>query len=991
MPNLTLIVGGPGSGKTSEIVSRLAARYEADPFAETVVLVPTVRHGDQIRRRLVARCGAALRLRVEIIPQFSHQLAMGARAPSRMLAGELLARTARREVERGPAAYFRPIAGTVGFSDLLNAAVDDLLAEAVDPRAFSESAAWTGSPRLTALGAIYAAYHAELERRDWRHPAQIALAAADALRDGAAAPPVVMLDGFHLFRGSELALLQALADRSEVVITLDPDSGDRARHDFQRLVRTFPDAETIDLSAPPPPREGEQFSLFPTSETPSRVTVIAGEAADREAQMRAIARQIKQRLTDEPSLRPSDCAVAFRQASPYLSLARQVFAEYDLPLDPAVGERLSDRPLGIWLRRLLRLAQDGWRLRDLTVVLSGGFVDLDRWGLSRGLVALFARRGRESLLWAGRDRLGDIVEALRSDADSDTSSERLRETFHRTADGMAAVLEELAGLLEPPSSYAFDHARRLDEALFGSRPLVSPASRELPGVGVEIDALRGYLKDLASAHEALGGGPESLESFVSRLEHRLADPAVMLREAGGVLLAPMHTLHGLRFDFIAVGGLVEGEFPAPQTSAGLLDDGAREALNGAGATLPPEPRLAEDELWKSVSTRADRALGLWRARLDERGRLAAASYYFHSISHDATVEERETPPERTASLRELTIACSRQWPDAGRLRPRRSKAWPVVRAAAAVEQRRRSFGHAREYEGRLSAGLVPWLTGPGATWSASRLESYRTCAFQFFGQYALRLRELEEEMDSADAATRGSVIHEVLQDSLAPLIEEGRPLTPDTLPDAVRRLREGGPRIWNEAPMKRSFGRAALWRLDAEAVFEQLELLLQREAEIGAEKGVTRIIGAEEKIEASLPLDPPLRVTATVDRLDAGDDFVVIVDYKSGREIPRSHVMDARRVQLQLYAYLARESAKAGRAVARYAWVTPTTREWDLDTERAEDAAVVEEVVAVAESVRASVEEGDFRVYPQVRPCPTYCTFKHVCRVNEFSRGKSWS
>ena len=132
-------------------------------------------------------------------------------------------------------------------------------------------------------------------------------------------------------------------------------------------------------------------------------------------------------------------------------------------------------------------------------------------------------------------------------------------------------------------------------------------------------------------------------------------------------------------------------------------------------------------------------------------------------------------------------------------------------------------------------------------------------------------------------------------------------------------------------------------------------------------------------------------MTATVDRLDAGDDFVVIVDYKSGREIPRSHVMDARRVQLQLYAYLARESAKAGRAVARYAWVTPTTREWDLDTERAEDADVVEEVLAVAESVRASVEEGDFRVYPQVRPCPTYCTFKHVCRVNEFSRGKSWS
>ena len=319
----------------------------------------------------------------------------------------------------------------------------------------------------------------------------------------------------------------------------------------------------------------------------------------------------------------------------------------------------------------------------------------------------------------------------------------------------------------------------------------------------------------------------------------------------------MHTLHGLRFEFIAVGGLIEGEFPAPQTSAGLLDDGAREALNRAGLALPPEPRLAEDELWKSVSTRADRALGLWRARLDERGRLAAASYYFPL---DQSRRDGRGAGDSAGAYRLAARADHRvQQAVAGR---------GTVEAASVEGMARRPCRRRRRaapallwsrerVRGRLSAGLVPWLTGPGATWSASRLESYRTCAFQFFGQYALRLRELEEEMDSADAATRGSVIHEVLQDSLAPLIEEGRPLTPDTLPDAVRRLREGGPRIWNEAPMKRSFGRAALWRLDAEAVFEQLELLLQREAEIGAEKGVTRIIGAEEKIEASLPLDPP--------------------------------------------------------------------------------------------------------------------------------------
>ena len=975
MPGLTLIVGGAGSGKTDEVVSRLAARYEADPFSETVVLVPTVRHGDQFRRRLVGRCGVALRLRVETIDRLSRELAPDAGPLSRTLARELLTRTARREIERGPAAYFEPIAGTTGFADLLGASVDDLLSEATDPVALSEAAAKSGPSGLIALGAIFAAYVSELGRRAWLHPAQIALAAAGAVRAGRPTPPVVMLDGFQVFRGSELVLLEALAGTSEVVATLDPDAGARARYDYDQLRRRFPNAEVVRLSDARAARHPD---------------VTAGDAADREGQMRAIARQIKQRLTDEPSLRPSDCAVAFRQASPYLGLARQVFEEYDLPLDPAAGERLAARPLGVWLRRALHLARDGWHLRDVDAVLSSGFVDLRRWELSQGHVARFARRGREKHLWAGWDALQRIVETLRTDARAPATPDWVRGPLRQTADGMTAALDELRGLLERPPSPVSEHARRLDEALFGERAVVGAGSRS-PGVDVEIEALRGYLRELASTHESLGGEPESFEAFVARLERQLDAPAVLLREAGGVLLAPMHTLHGLRFDFVAVGGLIEGEFPAPQRSTALLDRDARDSLNGAGLDLPPEARLAEDELWDSVRTRADRALGLWRTRLDERDRPAAASYYFDLSSPDRIVEDRSTPPERAASRRELAIACSRQWPSGGRLRPLEAGAWPVVRSAVAVEQLRRSFGHAGVYEGLIAAGMATRLTDEEAVWSASRLESYRTCAFQFFAHYALHLREVDEEADGADAATRGTVIHDILQDALAPLAARGLPLTTDTLDEAIANLRANGLTIWNRAPEVMGFGRAALWRLDAEDTFQRLEMLLEREAETSARDGVTRIIGAEMPIMAALPLDPPMRVTATVDRLDAAEDTVVIVDYKSGREIPRAHVMDGRRVQLQLYGYLAREETNAERVIARYAWTNPGISQWALDSSDPEEAEVLEGVVAIAEEVRGSVESGDFRVNPQVTPCPTYCSFKHVCRVNELTRWKRWS
>ena len=51
-----------------------------------------------------------------------------------------------------------------------------------------------------------------------------------------------MLDGFHLFRGTEMALLESLADKAEVVITLDPSAGTRAEHDYERLRSRFPNA-----------------------------------------------------------------------------------------------------------------------------------------------------------------------------------------------------------------------------------------------------------------------------------------------------------------------------------------------------------------------------------------------------------------------------------------------------------------------------------------------------------------------------------------------------------------------------------------------------------------------------------------------------------------------------------------------------------------------------------------------------------------------------
>ena len=961
MAQVTFIVGGPGSGKTEEVVSRLARGYKDGRLWNVLLLAPTVRHGDQLRRRLVAKCSVAMGLGVESLSQFSRRLAASRagkpRVAARSVADELLIRVIRREVESGGASYFRPIMRTRGLGRLVRAAVLNLVSEDVDAAGFQVSARSSGLQALEALAAIYSAYVEELNRRGWIHPAAEPLEAAQAVMEGARLPRLVVVDGFQLFRGAELALLQAVGKRMPLLVSMDPEAGDRAGHDFQRLRHMFPQAEVLrvgDSKSAPSPR------------------VLGGESGDQEAQLRDIARLIKQRLKKEPELRPSDFVIAFRQVVPHLALARQVFAEYELPLDPVAGEPLRDQPLGAWLRRLLHLGRDGWRLADATSVLDSGFMNLGWWKLTKEDVHTFARKAGAMNSWRGYPALLRSVEALED---------------KRVQEGMRSALDELRTLLEHPAGSLGDWALRWNAALFDEEPLIDPECVKRRDVAVGVDNIRGHLDELVRLQHALGGGEATFESFANWLEARMEGPTLLMREVGGVVLAPIRSLSGLRFDSVFVGGLVEGEFPAPRVTTALLNDNALEALANSGLELPPEPGLSEDELWSSAVSRADSTLYLWKTRIDSRGRPASGSYYY-DLLRPRLLQPAQASPQTAASHRELAIACSAEWRSGGRLRPEADEAWPVVRESVRVEQLRRSFLHAGKYEGLVAAGLVPQLTGPDAVWSASRMESYRTCAFQFFGRYGLGLLEIEEELGTADAAIRGSVLHEVLERVLDPLGKQGLALNPDTLDGVLETLRQEGPKIWNNAPFEWGFSSVQTWAFEWEDTLKKLERMLTKEADLNKKLGVDRVLGVEEYMEGELPLDPPMKIRAAIDRLDVGSDKLVVVDYKTGREIKKKRVVEADNLQLQLYAHLAISDTGIKQVVTRYAWLNPRIKDWWLDSSNESDNDVIRNVVPVAEKVRQSVEGGDFRVNPHQQPCPTYCAFRHACRVNEFSRWK---
>ncbi len=969
-----MLYGPAGSGKTGRLVAHAASRYRDDRFASTLVLVPTARHGDQFRRRLVAGGGAALALDVSTLAQYAARHGGGQALP-REVAAELLRRVSRESIAAGDAARFAPIAGTPGLAAQIGGAVADLVAADVSPPALARAAAAAGSADLAALAALYSAYRAALEERGWRDPGELPSLAAETVAGAPALPGLVLVDSFEFLGPREQALVAVLAGRTRVEVAIDRDASERARYTASRLESLHGAASVEEL---PPRAEAGAVS--------------AHRAFDHEAQLRGIARAIKRRLGEEETLRPSDVAVTFRRASPHLALARRVFAEYNLPLDPAAGERLAARPFGTWVLSLLRLPAHDWRLTRLAELLRSAFLERRRWGIEGDSVEHLLRTGRRQQLLVGLEQLERLPQALEAGAARADARGQVRYAARlRTAGaGLARTVEALRALLDAPDRPAGAWAAALDAALLGPGGLVRPTVLGYESLEVETAALRSDLDAMRAIDERLGGEPLTLEAFTSELERRMQRPAVLLREAGGVLFAPMHTLHGLRFRHLCVGGLAEGEFPAPRRAVRLLGREGRERLREAGLELPPEPRSTEDELWRSAATRADALTSIWRPRFDDSGRPLPASWYF--LEREAVDEPASVGPHEAASGRELAVALSSGWQRGERRRPAGLAAWQVVRAAAPIEQRRRSFEGAGRHEGSLPGTAPERLVAPQVRWSATRVESYRTCAFQFFAGYGLDLHEIGEELTEADAATRGTVIHEILEDVLRPLAEGGRPLVPETEEEALQRLRRRGRELWREAPARHHFGRAALWRLGWENAADGLERLIRREARRNQALGTARIAGLEEPIAIALPgIDPELLLRGNIDRVDAGPGFAQIVDYKSGRAISRRAVERGERLQLQLYALAAREQLGAGRLIARYAYLDPRAEEWELDSAKPDDERLIEAAAAHAAAVRAQVSAGDFRVNPQVTPCPSYCDFRHICRVNQFSRWKRWS
>lgn len=960
---LSLVVGPAHAGKVALLLERFLGALERDPW----LIVPNRSDVDRIERELVACRGALLAGTVATFDTLFESIARGGGGgEGRRLIGEAeRALVVRRVVARAELGRLGGSARFAGFADALAATLTELESSLVDPADLDPD-----------LAALARAYRAELDRLGAWDRGMLRSRALERLTGELAAwgGAPVLAHGFEDLTGAEWRLLEALAARGEVHVSLPYEPG---RPAFASLARTAADLARLagDDIVELPPRSHAflppalahvERHLFsddaPTAPIDSSIRFLEG--AGRRATLELVAEEILGLVADGAV--PEEIAVVCPSLDRIRGALETAFGALGVPYAIEGRTRLGSTPFGQALLVLLRFAWVGGGRRELY-----GYLRSPYSGLPRADVDWLEGRLR-----------GRAV----------TSAERTIDETVKLRNGRPLPPLDLLGRGDPPLVTARALADHMLRNAYGlGAPPITPAAR----------------RDLR-AHDAVArtvGELERLDADGARVERE--DVLAALERAtvrgdgagepGRVAVLDLERARTRRFEAVFVVGLEQGSLPRRAAPSPFLDDDARRALDEQGARLERPDHASRDRyLFATACNRPTRRLILVREAASDEGTAREPSPFWEAVQSLFEADDVRRHTTRRP-LSRLTWTFEDAPTERERLRSLADLAAVDARAAEALALANgwgRKLARARRAFSRPTGIRHPRalaLLRSRDTFRVTDLERMAGCSSAWFVERYLRPGDIDQEID---ARMRGSIAHVALQrfyTQLPSALPGAERVTPGNVEEAVALMRscvesaiDSGLRIDVGDLQRREL---------TQSLHRDLEQLVRDEATAQSSFVPRRLEVSFQGYE----LAPGVAVSGKIDRVDVDPLSArgIVVDYKSGAAPTASQIHDEARLQIPLYMLVLRDQlglepmggvympvggGRRPRGMLRAAsdqvpgfaagdYLDPDA--FDAEVEHARATAV-----ALAERIRA----GDVRHDPRGGECPAWCDLWRMCR-----------
>ena len=492
----------------------------------------------------------------------------------------------------------------------------------------------------------------------------------------------------------------------------------------------------------------------------------------------------------------------------------------------------------------------------------------------------------------------------------------------------------------------------------------------------------------------------------------------------GVLVAPLASAAGHDLDAVFILGMAEGTCPGFRRDDALLPDTDRQRQRTPGELLTQDERLHAQHrsLLAALAAAPPERRTLLFPRGDLRGRRdrlpsrwllnsasALAGHRIHSsdvarqvdgVIHVVHSYEHGVSTAAThGSIVERDVALLRAAPD-----PAAHPLAAAILGRGLLARQARLSPEFTEWDGNL-AGAEVVSPFQGKPFSASRLEAWAKCPFQYFLGSVLGLgeRDTPERVVEISAAERGTLVHRVLEDFIAEVLvrPEGKPAPDQAWTDDDRtRLHELAGEAFADVEARGLTGRPLTWRRTKDAVRSDLDLFLvkddaHRMAQAVRPKRAEMAFGMNgaPNVAITLPSGRTLHFRGKADRVDEGDDgSLVVLDYKTGKgdgykDLAKDPVKAGQVLQLGIYAEAARAVVVGGEPVpvASFYWMVSDKGgfaqygyQWDGEPR----ARFLEAVDTIAEGIERGIFPalpGDYNPFWSSYENCSWCAFDRIC------------
>ncbi len=933
MQVLILPYGKAGWSEKTRIMEDMLSPRPGQPliFSDILVLVPSSRMKRSYGRlflEIVERVHASAALvppEVVTLYQFVQRLSTHLGGPSLMDENSrlVLLEGIVKELITGQSAFgSTPDIIAPSLSAAVAAMIEQLASAGITPerlRATVADSDFRDKAQVKMLIDAYDRYEQSLAARNLADPAGLLSVLADRFDPGWLAPySRIIIDGIHDAGGLQSRLLKKITAPANCTFLVEAPSAESIRSSHAdhplRLIRDFlaamgfrsfgastatADRDDLFLSetlfsdktfeeaarkAPPPASFAKRISLLSAVNTREEVSLIASN--------------VKQSLRGGTV--PESILVAFPALDEYGPLVEEIFIDYGIPYNRAIGRQLSTSPVTTAVIALLRACQEDFSGPSLLRIFSSPYLKfaghpaiapaLDRFMRDRRITG-----GREKLLAALRRSAPPAGTRYPSRLPPHQKETGAKPDTGETLDLLAEPLADLFTSLEP---FSVEETAPLSRWMERLARLVAWS-----GIGSRVGIIRGPLNTNLQAYKKLNETlaslsragklfPEYRYSFSewffllkkTLMHTRFQVPA---EDEGGVQILGLGETNVHAWSEIYLGGLVDGKFPQRLPQNIFLPEATLEALGvqpleraRANAAhhfyrlLLSAPRVTllhpENEGDRPV---VPSAFLVELTPLRKAGLINSGTYSgtdkTGGIQFSLKIEESRSIPELAKAVVNAANFSERrgrpfsaEWlSDLAAMMPERSSELSSIKAAA---------------ERRPPPSRPAAIPQNKRTFSVTELDAYLNCPYDYYVTTVLGIEPLEEVTEDISPSDRGSKVHAILKNFYS------------SWKEPVTRENRGEARMLLAALAGSAFSREAdTFRNRRE---KELFLTVMTERFLDAEeefwKQGMKPAYLEQRIEhyrLVLANGEEVELAGKIDRIDVDEKGnFVIVDYKTG-------------------------------------------------------------------------------------------------------------